>query len=129
MRDRKSLQCHGNCSIVAKLGGRRMKKFYGGTYISKEELEENKIYHPIRLEYYKVESEKNNKLFYGIEIVKTQYKEKQPDVESNVLKDITTDENEIIDLLEKFKNGTVMPDNLEEMVEETFESKRELYFI
>lgn len=106
-----------------------MKKFYGGTYISKEELEENKIYHPIRLEYYKVESEKNNKLFYGIEIVKTQYKEKQPDVESNVLKDITTDENEIIDLLEKFKNGTVMPDNLEEMVEETFESKRELYFI
>lgn len=129
MRDRKCLQCHRICSIVAKLGGRRMKKFYGGTYISKEELEENKIYHPIRLEYYKVESEKNNKLFYGIEIVKTQYKEKQPDVESNVLKDITTDENEIIDLLEKFKNGTVMPDNLEEMVEETFESKEELYFI
>lgn len=39
-----------------------MKTFYGGTYIGKEILEENDIYYPIRLEYYKIENEK----FYGI---------------------------------------------------------------
>lgn len=101
-----------------------MKKFYGGTYISKEELEENKIYHPIRLEYYKIENEENSKLFYGIEVVKTQYKEKEPEVERNEVKYITTEEEKIIDLLEKFKNGTVMPDFLEEMINEAFDSKR-----
>ena len=94
-----------------------MKKFYGGTYISKEELQENNIYHPIRLEYYKIENEENSKLFYGIEVVKTEYKEVIPEIEKNEVKNITMEEEEIIQLLEKFKTGTVMPSVLEEMVE------------
>lgn len=106
-----------------------MKKFYGGTYIAKELLNKNNIYHPIRLEYYKIENEENSKMFYGIEVVKTEYKDKVPEVEKNEVKDITTEEKEILELLEKFKTGTVMPSVLEEMVEENLETKRELYFI
>lgn len=103
-----------------------MKKFYGGTYISKEELEENNIYHPIRLEYYKIENEQNNKMFYGIEVVKTEYKDRIPEVQRNEVNNITAEEKEILELLEKFKAGTVMPSVLKEMVEEKFHSKKEL---
>ncbi len=102
-----------------------MKSFYGGTYIGKEILEENNIYHPIRLEYYKIEKEENNKRFYGIEVVKTDYKEEQPKVENNIVEDITKEETKIIELLEKFKRGTVTPSFLEEMVEQ-FQKEEEL---
>ena len=104
-----------------------MKSFYGGTYIGKEILEENDIYHPIRLEYYKIENEEDIGLSYGIEVVKTEYKEEKPKVEKNSLENITMKESEIIELLEKFKNGTVMPSFLEEMIQEETKNVKELY--
>lgn len=103
-----------------------MKSFYGGTYIGKEILAENNIYYPVRLEYYKIEKEENNKLFYGIEVVKTDYKEEKPKVEKNSLENITVEETEIIELLERFKRGTVTPSFLEEMIKEQFQTKEEL---
>ncbi len=104
-----------------------MKSFYGGTYIGKEILAENNIYHPIRLEYYKIENEEDIGLSYGIEVVKTEYKEEKPKVEKNSLENITMKESEIIELLEKFKNGTVMPSFLEEMIQEETKNVKELY--
>ena len=101
-----------------------MKTFYGGTYIGKEILEENNIYHPIRLEYYKIETEKECELSYGIEVVKTEYKKEKTDVESNVVENVTMEEAEIVEMLDKFKEGTVMPDLLEEMVKEELKSKK-----
>lgn len=101
-----------------------MKSFYGGTYIAKELLQENKIYYPIRLEYYKIAKEEDNKVFYGIEIVKTEYQKEDIKVERNELKDITKEEKEILDLLEKFKVGSVTPDFLEEMLEEERKSEK-----
>lgn len=103
-----------------------MKSFYGGTYIGKEILAQNNIYHPVRLEYYKIENEENNKLFYGIEVVKTDYKEEKTKVEKNIVENITVEEAEIIELLERFKRGTVTPSFLEEMVEEQIQTKKEL---
>ena len=103
-----------------------MKNFYGATYIQKEVLEQNHIYHPVRLEYYKVEKEEKHKLFYGIEVVKTEYKEEQPHVVTNIVEQVTTEENEIIELLEKFKKGSVMPEVLEDMIEEEFQMSKEL---
>ncbi len=85
-----------------------MKSFYGGTYIGKEVLEENNIYYPIRLEYYKIE------------------KEEKPEVERNKVEDITKEEAEIIEILEKFKTGTVMPAFLEETLEGQFQKTKEL---
>lgn len=101
-----------------------MKTFYGGTYIGKEILEENDIYHPIRLEYYKIETEKENELFYGIEVIKTEYKKEKTDVESNVVENVTMEETEIVEILDKFKEGTVMPSLLEEMVEEELKNEK-----
>ena len=103
-----------------------MKTFYGGTYIGKEILAENNIYHPIRLEYYKVEKEENLGVFYGIEVVKTEYKTEQPEIETNTVEHITMEETEVVELLEKFKQGTVMPSVLKEMVAEQFQNKEEL---
>lgn len=101
-----------------------MKTFYGGTYIGKEILGENGIYHPIRLEYYKIENEKESELFYGIEVVKTEYKKEKTDVESNVVENVTVEEAEIVEMLDKFKEGTVMPSVLEEMVEEELKNQK-----
>lgn len=106
-----------------------MKSFYGGTYISKELLEKNRIYHPIRLEYYKIQNEEQSKFTYGIEIVKTEYQKEKTEVEKNHLEYITEDEEEILELLEKFKVGSVTPDFLEEMLKETqVISKKESYW-
>lgn len=100
-----------------------MKNFYGGTYIGKEILAENNIYHPVRLEYYKTEKEENNKRFYGIEVVKTDYKEEKPEVETKAIENITIEETKIVELLEKFKRGTVTPSFLEEMVKEQLQKE------
>lgn len=103
-----------------------MKSFYGGTYIGKEILAQNNIDYPVRLEYYKIEREENSKLFYGIEVVKTEYKKEKLEVEKNIVENVTMEESEIMKLLETFKMGTVMPSVLEEMVEEQFEDKEKL---
>lgn len=97
-----------------------MKTFYGGTYIGKEILEENDIHHPIRLEYYKIE----NELFYGIEVVKTEYRKEKTDVESNAVENVTMEEAQMLEILEKFKKGTVMPCVLEEMIEEELKQQK-----
>ena len=57
-----------------------MKSFFGGTYVGKDTLANNNIYYPIRLEYYKTENIENYKSFYGIEVVKTEYKTEKPGV-------------------------------------------------
>lgn len=103
-----------------------MKSFYGAIYIEKEILEANHIYHPVRLDYYKVEKEEEHKLFYGIEIVKTEYKTEKPEIEANCVEQVTTEEREIIEILEKFKLGSVMPEVLEEMIKEEFQNTKEL---
>ncbi len=103
-----------------------MRSFYGGTYIGKEVLARNHIYHPVRLEYYKIETEENVGTFYGIEVVKTEYKTDEPEVETGKVEHVTMEETEIDDMLEKFKAGTVMPNVLEEMVEEQIQTQKEL---
>lgn len=81
-----------------------MKSFYGGTYISKELLAQNNIYHPIRLEYYKIESQSKSKVFYGIEIVKTEYINEEVKIEKNELKDITRRGKRNFVIIRKIKN-------------------------
>ncbi len=95
-----------------------MKSFFGGTYVGKDTLENNNIYYPVRLEYYKTEEVEKSKSVYGIEVVKTEYKDNQVNVENKVI-DKVTDEEETIDrILEKFKTGEITPAVSEEMLEE-----------
>lgn len=79
-----------------------MKKFFGVSYVGREDLKDNNIYHPIRLEYYKLENEEQSS--YGIEIIKTEYPNQEGTVVNKVIEEITHDEKEIDMVLEKFKN-------------------------
>ena len=56
-----------------------MKNFFGSIFINRDKLEEAGIKYPIKVEYYKITNEtqkiKENGLMYGIQIIKTEYKE------------------------------------------------------
>ena len=95
-----------------------MKSFYGGTYIGKEILANNNIHHPIRLEYYKTEEIKKYGSVYGIEVTKTEYENDKVKVENKIISNITNEEKQIEEILEKLKQGTVTPWVLEEIVKE-----------
>ncbi len=95
-----------------------MKSFFGGTYIGREILEENNIFYPIRLEYYRIEKLDKNQTFYGIEIIKTEYKKEGIKVENEVIENITKEEKVINGILDKLKFGTVMPQSGQEVIKE-----------
>lgn len=95
-----------------------MKSFFGGTYLGKDKLENNNIYYPIRLEYYKTEEIDEFKSVYGIEVVKTEYRDNEVNVENKVIDKITNEEKTIERILEKFREGEITPAVSEEMLEE-----------
>ncbi len=96
-----------------------MKNFFGSIFINRDELEEAGIKYPIKVEYYKITNEtqkiKENELMYGIQIIKTEYKEKIG-IEQNKLEHITNDEKEIMQMLEKLKENEVTPVGLEDVI-------------
>ena len=55
-----------------------MKNFFGSIFINRDKLSEAGINYPIKVEYYKIINEdkqiKSNKLIYGIQIIKTEYR-------------------------------------------------------
>ena len=97
-----------------------MKKFFGGTFIEKEILEEAGIDYPIKLEYYKQINEEDinpsDKAKYGIHIVKTEYIPNNLKVETKDLKYITNDEIEADRILDIFKENKVTIINSEEVI-------------
>lgn len=95
-----------------------MKSFYGGMYVGKDTLANNNIYYPIRLEYYKTEQVENYQSVYGIEVVKTEYKDDKVNVENKIINKVTNEENTINKILEQLKKGEITPAVTEEMVEE-----------
>ena len=79
-----------------------MKNFFGSIFINRDELKEAGINYPIKVEYYKIinEEEKTNqdKLIYGIQVIKTEYRDKIG-VEQYKIEHITNDEKEITKML------------------------------
>ena len=96
-----------------------MKNFFGSIFINRDELKEAGINYPIKVEYYKIinEEEKTNqdKLIYGIQIIKTEYRDKIG-VEQNKIENITTDEREITKILNIMKENEVTPIGLEDVI-------------
>ena len=94
-----------------------MKNFFGSIFINRDELLEAGINYPIKVEYYKItdEPEKENKLLYGIQVIKTEYKDKIG-VEQNRIEHITNDESEIIKILSLIKENEVTPIGLEDVI-------------
>ena len=96
-----------------------VKNFFGSIFINRDRLKEAGIDYPIKVEYYKIINEeekiKQNRLIYGIQIIKTEYKDKIG-VEQNKIEDITNDENEITKILYLMKNNEVTPIGLEDVI-------------
>ena len=96
-----------------------MKNFFGSIFINRDKLQEAGIDYPIKVEYYKIINEeekvKENKLIYGIQIIKTEYRDKIG-VEQEKIEHITNDENEITEILDLVKENEVTPVGLEDVV-------------
>lgn len=97
-----------------------MKKFYGGLFIRKENLEAEGIYYPIKLEYYKrinkEEFEDKNNSKYGIEIVKTEYIPNNTKIEIKEIKHLSDDEDKIEGILDMLKENEVTPIAVEDII-------------
>ena len=104
-----------------------MKNFFGSIFINRDELKEAGKNYPIKVEYYKIINEdkmkQENKLIYGIQIIKTEYREKIG-VEQNKLEEITNDEKEIDEYLSKMKENEVTPIGLEDVIIELKNMRR-----
>ena len=94
---------------------KRIRKFFAGIFIDKEKLEENNIDYPIRLEYYKIRNIENE---YGIEIVKTEYREGFIKFENDAITKVTKEEDKINSIIYKLKENVVTPIELRDVVSE-----------
>lgn len=96
-----------------------MKIFYCSTFIKKEELKEEGITYPIKLEYYKIINEdeimKGEKARFGIKVVKTEYKEKTK-IEEKEITYLSNDEKRVEQILNIFKDNEVTPICVEEII-------------
>ena len=95
-----------------------MKNFFGSIFINRDELREAGIDYPIKVEYYKITNEeemKQNKLIYGIQVIKTEYRDKIG-IEQEKIEHITNDESEIVKMLDIIKDNEVTPIGLKDVI-------------
>lgn len=88
-----------------------IRKFYGGKFIDREKLSNEGIDYPIKIEYYKIYDNEENKDItqYGLEVVKTEYKTEKVDIENKEVLKVTKEEKIINNILDKLKNNEVTP--------------------
>lgn len=96
-----------------------MRNFYGSIFINRDELRAAGIDYPIKVEYYKLTNENEipvtNKSIFGIQVIKTEYKEKIG-VEQSKIENITNNEKEINNILKQLKEYEVTPVGLEDVI-------------
>lgn len=98
-----------------------MKTFFDGIFIDDEKLEAEGKKYPIKLEYYKtIAIEENVEAKYGIEIVKTEYKKGEVNVENSIIKNITNNANELDKILTILRNNEVTPIGMQDVLSDMF---------
>ena len=99
-----------------------MNEFFGETFINEEQLKQEGIKYPIKLEYYKRTNEINTKnkvnKKYGIDIVKIEYLENNIKKEIKEIKNISNDEEKINEILTILKRNEVTPIGAEDIIRE-----------
>ena len=94
-----------------------MKTFFGGIFVNQQQLEEEGINYPIKVEYYKTAEEEKGEKIYGIEVIKKEYKI----IEEKVQIDrITKEENEIENLLKLLRRNEVTTIGVRDVVEDMY---------
>lgn len=105
---------------IKKNRGIKVTTFFGGVFIDQETLKTAGINYPIKLEYYKRINEdelfESNKAKYGVNIVKTEYKNDKTTVEQKSIKYLTNDEKRANYLLRILKENFVTPIELDDIV-------------
>ena len=91
--------------------------------MSREELANIGVEYPIKLEYYKTQTNeedvKNQKdIKYGIEVIKTSYINEIVDIEKRTIPEIIRDEIKINRILDKLKENKVTPVSAEYVIED-----------
>ncbi len=101
-------------------GEQGLKTFFDSVFISGSSLyEETEC--PIKLEYYKtIEMEENVEAKYGIEVIKTEFREGKVNVESEKLEKITNNQEKVDKLLTILRNNTVTPFGIQDILDEAF---------
>lgn len=94
-----------------------MKKFYGGIFMDKDKLKKVGIFYPIKIEYYKVKDEGIIDTF-GIEVIKTEYKNNDVLIEKENIERITSDEKEANHILDVLKENEVTPVIVKEVIQD-----------
>ena len=96
-----------------------MKTFFGGIFLDENRLNEEGIEYPIKIEYYKTVAGKENvENKYGIEIVKTEYKKGNTNIERNNVPNITNSTEEADKILTLLKNNEVTPIGMQDVLED-----------
>ncbi len=101
-----------------------MKTFFDGIFISKEHLNEAGIKFPIKLEYYKTTREESSEIArenenkYGIEIVKTEYREGNVRVETKEINNIANNIKDQEKILTLLRDNEVTPIGVEDVLED-----------
>ncbi len=97
-----------------------MRIFFSGAFMKKETLKEAGIYHPIKLEYYKIINEdemiKQERAKFGIDIIKTEYKKEQTKVEDKKIQYLSNDEKRVEEILNILKENEVTPIAVEDVL-------------
>ncbi len=104
-----------------------MRYFFGCTFMSQDELNAIGVKYPIKLEYYKTETNQdivNNikNIKYGIEVIKTSYIDEKVDIEKAYIPNILQDEITVNEILNKFKTNKVTPVSAEYIIEDLMKS-------
>ena len=91
--------------------------------MSKEELADIGVEYPIKLEYYKTQTNEENvkkqkDIKYGIEVIKTSYIDEKVDIEKRTIPEILKDELKINQILDKLKANKVTPVSAEYVIED-----------
>lgn len=94
-----------------------MKKFYGGIFMDKDKLKKVGIFYPIKIEYYKIKEEGKIDIF-GVEVIKTEYRNNTVSIEKENINRITDDENEANHILDLLKENEVTPVIAREVVQD-----------
>ena len=96
-----------------------MKTFFDGIFINKNRLLDEGIEYPVKLDYYRtVTGNENVENKYGIEIVKTIYKDGYENIEKNEVPNITNNQNEADRILSILRDNEVTPYFIEDALHE-----------
>jgi len=108
------------CVVVENEGKELiLKTFFDGIFIDRNRLLEEGIEYPVKIEYFKTVTGKENvENKYGIEIVKTEFKNGNINIESNEVPNITKNNSEADRILKILRDNEVTPVAMQDVLDE-----------